>query len=237
MEEKKQLQVPEINTTLRQDTIQLPEVIRSCSGIKIFGKKIKSIVYSTDIAIIRNINADAVIAVYPFTPHPTITKCITEAADIPVFSGVGGGLTQGKRSVHMSMFAESQGAIGVVVNSPTPMSTIKEIHDVIAIPIVGTVTSIYADIEAKLEAGVAILNVSGGKHTAQIVQDIRQSFPEVPIIATGGPTEASIQATIEAGANAITYTPPTNGALFSQKMDKYRVLEKENYEKIHHSTK
>lgn len=42
------------------------------------------------------------IAVYPFTPHPAITKGIIEAADIPVFSGVGGGLTQGMRSAYMS---------------------------------------------------------------------------------------------------------------------------------------
>lgn len=77
--------VPEIMTNLRRDTIYLPTVIRDCTGIKIFGKRIKSICYSTDIAIIRNIDADAVIAVYPFTPHPTITKAIIEAADIPVF--------------------------------------------------------------------------------------------------------------------------------------------------------
>ena len=31
--------------------------------------------------------------VYPFTPHPAITKGIIEAADIPLFSG-GGGLTR-----------------------------------------------------------------------------------------------------------------------------------------------
>ena len=43
---------------------------------------------------------------------------------------------------------------------------------------------------------------------------IREQFPEVPIIATGGPTDDTIRATIEAGANAITYTPPTSAGLF-----------------------
>ena len=47
-------------------------------------------------------------------------------------------------------------------------------------------------------------------------------MPEVPIIATGGPTEETIMSTIEAGANAITYTPPTNGELFAESMRKYR---------------
>ncbi|MDD4186909.1 MAG: hypothetical protein PHC72_05230, partial [Eubacteriales bacterium] len=51
---------------------------------------------------------------------------------------------------------------------------------------------------------------------------IRQDYPEVPIIATGGPTDESILATIEAGANAITITPPTSAELFKTKMDRYR---------------
>ncbi|HCD09950.1 MAG TPA: hydrolase, partial [Thermoanaerobacter sp.] len=42
------------------------------------------------------------------------------------------------------------------------------------------------------------------------------------IIATGGPTEETILKTIEAGANAISYTPPTNAEIFSEIMDKYR---------------
>ncbi|NKZ28286.1 hydrolase [Vagococcus lutrae] len=221
-----QREVPEIMTDLRQDLIHVPTVIRQCTGIRIFGKRIKSIVYSTDIAIIRNIDADAVIAVYPFTPHPTITKSITEAADIPVFSGVGGGTTQGKRSVQMSSFAESQGAIGVVVNSPTQPETIADIFDTVDIPIVATVTSIYSQIDEKIAAGAKILNVSAGKETAKVVRAIREIYPKIPIIATGGPTEESITETIEAGANAITYTPPSNGELFSKKMTKYREKER-----------
>ncbi|HCE26347.1 MAG TPA: hydrolase, partial [Ruminococcaceae bacterium] len=38
----------------------------------------------------------------------------------------------------------------------------------------------------------------------------------------GGPTRESILATIEAGANAITWTPPTNGEVFRDIMNAYR---------------
>ena len=51
---------------------------------------------------------------------------------------------------------------------------------------------------------------------------IRNNFPDVPIIATGGPTGESIARTIAAGANAISYTPPTTNELFRELMDKYR---------------
>ncbi|MFU2388133.1 MAG: hydrolase, partial [Phascolarctobacterium sp.] len=36
------------------------------------------------------------------------------------------------------------------------------------------------------------------------------------------PMEESILATVEAGANAITWTPPSNGDVFKDIMDKYR---------------
>lgn len=219
--------IPKITTELRKDLVAVPPVIKQASGIQIFGKRIRSIIFTTDIAIIRNTNADAVIAVYPFTPHPAITKSIIEAADIPVFSGVGGGLTQGQRSAYMSLFAEAQGSIGVVLNGPTPVETVKKVADVVAIPIVSTVTSIYTPIDDKLAAGVKLINISAGKETAATVRHFRQAYPDLPIIATGGPTEADILETIEAGANAITFTPPSNGDLFKQKMESYRETEKE----------
>ena len=224
--------MPKITTELRKDIVKVPKVIRQASGIQIFGKQIRSIIFTTDIAIIRNTNADAVIAVYPFTPHPAITKAIIEAADIPVFSGVGGGLTQGFRSSYMSMFAEAQGSIGVVLNGPTPLKTVEQVCKVIDIPVISTVTSKYTKIDEKLKLGVKVINISAGKKTAETVRYFRERYPELPIIATGGPTDESILETIEAGANAITYTPPSNGELFSKKMQHYREMEKPDFGRV-----
>lgn len=220
--------IPEIMSPLKQEIVQVPKCISKASGIKIFGKKIKSIIFTTDIAIIRNTDANAVIAVYPFTPHPAITKSIIEAADIPVFSGVGGGLTQGQRSAYISLFAEAQGSIGVVLNGPTPIETVQMVCDVVDIPVVSTITSIHTPIDQRLKLGVSMVNISAGKDTEKTVKYFRERYPSLPIIATGGPTTESIEATILAGANAITYTPPTNGELFSQKMNKYRKIEEED---------
>ncbi len=113
--------------------IEVPSIIREASGIRVFGKRIKSFVYSTDVAVIKNTNADAVIAVYPFTPQPIITQSLVLAADIPVFCGVGGGLTTGKRVVNLALDAEFKGAMGVVVNNPTPNDVIQQIKDTIDI--------------------------------------------------------------------------------------------------------
>ena len=214
--------IPEIKGTLRSHMIELPLVIREASGIIIFGKRIKSIVFTTDVAIIRNTNADAVIAVYPFTPQPVITHAILETAGVPVFCGVGGGITTGQRVVNLALDAEFQGAMGVVVNAPTPNETIKMMRKTIDIPIIVTVVTENHDFKGRLEAGVSIFNVSGAKNTPRIVRKIRSEFPEVPIIATGGTSEESILETISAGANAITFTPPTPGEIFSGIMDRYR---------------
>ena len=214
--------MPEIKGTLRSHMIEIPECIKNVSGIRIFGKRIKSIAFTTDVAIIRNINSDAIIAVYPFTPQPVITHTIMQAADVPVFCGVGGGITMGKRVINLALDAEFQGAIGVVVNAPTSNETIKEMRDTIDIPIVVTVVSEDEDFESRIKSGVSIFNVSGSKNTAKIVKKIRQQYPEFPVIATGGPTEATIMETINAGANAITITPPTTAEIFSGIMNKYR---------------
>ena len=56
----------------------------------------------------------------------------------------------------------------------------------------------------------------------EIVRRIRAQFPNIPILATGGPNDETILETIHAGANAITYSPPSNGELFAAIMQKYR---------------
>lgn len=211
-----------IDGTLRKFSLRVPEVIRECSGIVVFGKRIKSLVFSTDVAIIRNVNADAVIAVYPFTPQPIITQAILSASDIPVLVGVGGGLTSSTRVLNLSTNAEMQGALGVVLNAPISNDIVKSVSESIDIPTVVTVVRDDEDIKARIEAGASILNVSAASRTPEIISKIRKDFKDIPIIATGGPTEDSIRKTIEAGANAITWTPPSNGDIFRSVMDAYR---------------
>ena len=214
--------IPIIESALRKKPIKMPEEIYNASGINIFGKRLKSLVFSTDLAIIKNNNADGVIAVYPFTPQIAINQAIIEISPTPVFCGVGGGITSGQRSIDIAINAELNGAYGVVLNAPAPNNLISEMKARLDIPIVITVVSGKEDIESRIEAGVSIFNVSGCSNTANIVRNIRKKHPEFPIIATGGPTAESILSTIEAGANLITYTPPTTGKLFSAIMDDYR---------------
>lgn len=216
--------IPEIKGALRNHVIEVPPIIRECGGIKIFGKRIKSLLFTTDVAIIRNTNADAIIAVYPFTPQPLITEALIMAADVPVFCGVGGGITQGKRVVNLALDAEFKGAMGVVVNAPTSNEIIRKIRATIDIPVIVTIVSDNENITERIESGATILNVSGGKDTARIVKTIRERYPEFPIIATGGPTLESIKETISKGANAITYTPPTSAEVMGELMERYRNL-------------
>ena len=205
-----------------QVALRVPEVIYQCSGIMVFGKRIKSLVFSTNLSIIKNVNADAIIAVYPFTPQPIITQALLLAADIPVFAGVGGGLTQGQRVVNLAMFAEMQGATGVVLNAPTASAVVSHVAETIDIPVVLTVARADTDFDERIRAGADIFNVSAAAETPAVVRRIREQHPDVPIIATGGPTDESILETIKAGANAITWTPPSNGEIFRDIMAAYR---------------
>lgn len=220
---EKERYIPEVKSQLRLRIIEVPPAIYKATGIKILGTRIKSLLFSTDVAIIKNTNANSIIAVYPFTPQLSVTQAILEVAPVPVFAGVGGGLTTGKRSVDIALQAELMGAYGVVVNAPTSNTVISKMANRIDIPIIATVVSECDDYRGKLDAGAKILNISGGPKTAEIVRKIRLEYGrELPIIATGGPTEKSILETIDAGANSITYTPPSSAEIFAQVMSQYR---------------
>lgn len=168
--------VPEIQGNLRKFRLSVPEEIEKASGIRVLGRRIKSVVFSTDVCIIRNINADAVIAVYPFTPQPIITQSIMLAAESPVFVGIGGGLTQGARVIELGTHAEHQGALGVVVNAPTKNEVISQLSQNIDIPVIVTVVSENCDIARRLEAGAQILNVSGGSGYGENRQKNQKRF-------------------------------------------------------------
>ncbi|MBE5814703.1 MAG: hydrolase [Clostridiales bacterium] len=214
--------IPQVESSLRHHILEMPEEIRQASGIVIYGRRIKSLVFTTDLAIIRNCDADAVFAVYPFTPQQCISDAIIKASYVPVFCGVGGGTTKGVRTISLAKDAESQGAMGVVLNAPVTDENLLLVSRAVDIPTVITVVDENTNIGARLAAGAAILNVAAAQRTPEVVRKIRQEYPGVPIIATGGNKPEFILRTIEAGANAITHTPPTTVELFKSMMNRYR---------------
>lgn len=219
MDERK---IPVVESKLHKHILKVPEEARKASGIIIFGRRIKTLVFTTDLAIIRNCDADAVFAVYPFTPQQAISQAIVSASYIPVFCGVGGGTTQGLRTVGLAKDVEMQGALGVILNAPITNSNLLAVSKAVDIPVIITVVNEKTNIAKRLKSGASIINVAAGAHTPDVVKAIRKGYPDIPIIASGGPTGESIEKTIEAGANAITYTPPSTAELFKSMMADYR---------------
>lgn len=214
-------QSPQVDSSLRH-ILRMPQECYEASGIVINGRRIKTSVFTTDLAIIKNCDADSVFAVYPFTPQQSISDAIIKASHVPVFCGVGGGTTKGLRTITLAKDVESQGAMGVVLNAPISDLNLMGVKKAVDIPVIITVVNESTDIAARLEFGASILNVAGGPDTADIVRKIRRDFPQIPIIASGGNRPDTILRTIEAGANAITYTPPSTRELFREMMRRYR---------------
>ena len=133
--------MPRVESSLRHQILKMPEATYEASGIVVNGRRIKSFVFTTDLAIIRNCDADAVFAVYPFTPQQAISEAIIKAAYVPVFCGVGGGTTKGLRTVRIAKDVESQGAMGVVLNAPISNPNLIAVARAIDIPVVITVVT------------------------------------------------------------------------------------------------
>ena len=70
---------PNVESRLRHNILKMPQEVYAASGIVINGRRLKSFVFTTDLAIIRNCDADAVFAVYPFTPQQAISDEIGRA--------------------------------------------------------------------------------------------------------------------------------------------------------------
>ena len=215
---------PTVQSSLRHQILKTPKAVYEASRIVVNGRRIKSLLFTTDLAIIRNCDADAIFAVYPFTPQQAISEALIKAAYVPVFCGVGGGTTKGVRTVGLAKDAEGQGAMGVVLNAPISNHNLRAVSAAVDIPVVITVVNEDTSIAHRLESGAAIINVAGGIETPTIVRKIRAKYPDIPIIATGGGSDESIRATILAGANAITITPPSSKDLFQVMMSKYREM-------------
>lgn len=90
---------------LTSPNARVPEIItQRCGGITVKGHTLKSFAYTTDAVIIRNTNANAILAVYPFTGEPVITQALLTVAQMPLFVGVGGGTTTGPRVAELAMW-------------------------------------------------------------------------------------------------------------------------------------
>ena len=177
---------PNVESRLRHNILKMPQEVYAASGIVINGRRLKSFVFTTDLAIIRNCDADAVFAVYPFTPQQAISDAIIKASYIPVFCGVGGGTTHGVRTLNLASDVESQGAMGVVLNSPISDLNLLAVSRVVDIPVIITVTKEDTNIQSRIDSGASILNVACSTDTPRVVAKIREQFPDVPIIASGG---------------------------------------------------
>ena len=211
-----------IEGRLRKAPLRVPDEYTECSGFTLFGRRIRSLLYSTDVAVIRNSNADAIFAVYPFTAQPSITQALLTVAEAPLFVGVGGGTTTGRRSAELAAVSEMQGAAGVVLNSPATPEMVSQVVSTVDIPVVATITRFDQETADKVSAGARIINVAAGRETAAVIRQLREAFPNLPIIATGGKDGEAATATVAAGANALIWAPPSIGQLQRDMMVRYR---------------
>ena len=216
-----------IEGRLRKAALSVPEEMEECSGFTLFGRRIKSMLYTTDVAVIRNSNADAIFAVYPFTAQPAITQALLTVAECPVFVGVGGGTTAGKRAVQLAAVSEMQGAAGVIVNSPASPEMVEQIASMVDIPVIATVVRCDDVAHAKVKAGAKILNVAAGKDTPTVLRELRETYPNLPLIASGGRSSLSVRETVQAGANAVIWTPPSAQQLQADMMKRYRAADEQ----------
>ena len=208
-----------------KEKVKIPtpnHITKACKGIELKGKQIKNILYSTDLALIENNDADALLAVYPFTPSINIIRTLISFSNKPVICGIGGGMTQGEVAISIAVEAQKAGAAAVIVNQPFKNEDIVRLKEKLTIPIISSVSTLKFDFDARIRAGVSCFNVTGGSNTQEIVEHVQRNYPDFPLLSTGGKTFDSLQAMVNKKINAVILTPPSNAVLFRTIMDSYR---------------
>lgn len=126
-----------------ESVLSVPEVMRTAPGIAIQGRKIRSLVFSTDLAVICHCDADAVLAGVPLHLPAWHHPGARGRVPAPVFNGVGGSITQGERCVEAALHSEMSGVAAVVVNTSIPVESISALVEKVAVPV--CVTACAAD--------------------------------------------------------------------------------------------
>ncbi|MEX0719833.1 MAG: hypothetical protein WD059_04135 [Balneolaceae bacterium] len=207
---------------LTANKFEIPQSINECEGITFKQKNIKSILLSTDLSYIQNLNADAVMIVNPFEKSNVLDKVIIEFSEKPVICDIGGGFLREESTIKLSVGALEAGAAGVLTSKPTAPEIIRRIRARIDGKLIYTVMYDAEPFEELADAGVDVFNISTGEITAEIVLKVKNLLPEVPIMASGGPYDSTIRETIEMGADAIVFNPPTATEILRVVFDEYR---------------
>ncbi len=203
-------------------SLSVPRSVQNCDGIILNKKTIKSFLFSTDIALVENSNADAILAVYPFKPSLQIMKSLIDFSQKPVICGIGGGITKGQVAFHMAESAEGLGAEAVVVNQPFPNKDIEKLKKKISIPIISSISTSDFDFKSRMNAGVDYFHITGGINTIAILEHLKYGLPGFPLIATAGNTPDAVKHTVQTGVKAVVLSPPSSKELFREMMDNYR---------------
>jgi hypothetical protein len=84
-----------------------------------------------------------------------------------------------------------------------------------------TVVNDRTEFKARVEAGADIFNVAAGPDTPELVRKIERNY-RISFDRYRRSHRGIIRETIQAGANAISWTPPPTASLFKESMAAYR---------------
>ncbi|HBQ59987.1 MAG TPA: hypothetical protein DD671_10280, partial [Balneolaceae bacterium] len=113
---------------LSANKFQIPEVIAESPGIQIGNTLVHSVLLSTDLAYIQNLDSDAIMTVNPFDKSTELDKVIIDFVPEPVLCDVGGGLLREQKTIELAKGAIGAGAAGVVITKPTAPEIIQNIR-------------------------------------------------------------------------------------------------------------
>ncbi len=184
-----------------------PKSFFARGGFPLKGKPVNSILSTCDGYEMRATDADAVLSEYILLPdHEKLRKLFDQTAK-PVFVLLRHRLTPKSKLAGVAKKLETLGAAGIFTGHHFPVDELKNICNLVSIPVIALTNPDFVEIAAKINAGAFAVCLTGQNISKNLIDNLRKSFPGKSIIAACDRTEGLMSKCLEYGVDAILFKP------------------------------
>jgi hypothetical protein len=184
-----------------------PLLLYQTKGVNIKGAMVHSILCSTKEKEIIETDADAIFTDFWFTPVEYKLRSLVNSIKKPVIISLNKGMRTMEKIIDIAIMFEQAGVSAILTGNLFKSSVIEKIKKYVEIPIIAKADANPQSIVSKYKAGAEIICIIGMEISRNLLDEVKQAFPALPILSFAGNSEEIIANSLSSGADAIIYKP------------------------------
>lgn len=184
-----------------------PSLLYQTYGFKLGTTTIHSIFLPANENEIKNTDADAILLDIRFS---SLKKKLSKFVDLvrkPVILSLNGAFRKTEKIIDEAKIFEQNGVSAILTGYMISNSILAKIKNSISIPVISKSVANANSMIKRHQSGADLIAILGMKISQSLIQEFKQTFPFVPIIAFAGNSEEIISNSLSSGVDAIIYNP------------------------------